>query len=67
MDIMERFEKNVKLMLEEKGISQAELARRLKTGKSTITGWLKEHKEPTISNIEKLLEEFNCTFEELIN
>lgn len=67
MDIMERFEKNVKLMLEEKGISQAELARRLKTGKNTITGWLKEHKEPTISNIEKLLKELNCTFEDLVD
>lgn len=66
MDLMVNFEKNVKLMLQEKSMSQAEFARRLKVGKSTISNWLKLHKEPTISNIYKILKELNCTFDDLV-
>ncbi len=67
MEIMDKFERNLKIMLQEKGINQAELARRLNTGKSTISGWLKAHKEPSLTSIYKLLQELDCTFEELID
>ena len=67
MDLMDKFEKNVKLMLEEKGISQAEFSRRLNVGKSTVNSWLKVHKEPTLSNICKILEELKCDFKDLVD
>lgn len=67
MEIMQRFEKNIKLMLQEKGFSQAEFARRLGVGKSTVSNWLCSHREPSISYITKIMEVLNCTFEELID
>ena len=67
MGIMEKFEKNVKSILEEKGMSQAELARRMNTAKSTVSNWLKSHREPTISSILKIMEALDCTFEELVD
>jgi len=67
MELMQRFEKNVKQMLKDRGMSQAELARKLNVGKSTISNWLCSHREPSISYIIKLMKELDCTFEELID
>lgn len=63
---MINFEKNVKVMLKEKGISQAEFARRLGVGKSTVSNWLCSHREPSLSYIRKILKVLNCTFDELV-
>ena len=67
MNVLENFRKNLKLMLKEKEISQSELARKTKIGKSTITHWLNDGIEPTLTNIYKLTEALDCTFEELVD
>ena len=66
MSLMENFERNMLLMLKEKGISQAELSKRIGVGKSTVNDWVHKHKEPSISNVYKIMKELNCTFEELV-
>lgn len=67
MELMEKFERNVKYMMEEKGFSQVTLAKALGLGKTTVNSWLKSHKEPTLSNIYKLTKVLDCTFEELVD
>lgn len=67
MELMEKFERNVKYMMEEKGFSQVTLAKTLGLGKTTVNSWLKSHKEPTLSNIYKLTKVLDCTFEELVD
>ncbi len=67
MSLMDNFERNVKIMLKERGLSQTELSKKLNLGKNTVNCWLKSHKEPTLSNIYKLTKELDCTFEELID
>ena len=67
MDVMEKFERNVKSMLEEKGMTQAQLAREMHIAKSSLSNWLKSHREPSISSIIKIMEVLDCTFEELID
>ena len=67
MELMEKFERNIKLMLKEKEFNQAELAHRLNVGKSTISNWLCSHREPSISYVYKLTKELDCTFEELVD
>lgn len=66
MEVMDKFEKNITLMLKEKGYSQSELARKLGIGKSTVNNWIRLHKEPTITNIVKIMKELNCSFDELV-
>ena len=65
MELMDKFERNVKLMMKEKGYTQLSLAKELGLGKTTVNSWLKVHKEPTLSNIYKLTKALNCTFDEL--
>lgn len=67
MELMERFERNVKFMTEEKGFAQVTLAKELELGKTTVNSWLKSHKEPTLSNRYKLTKVLNYTFEELVD
>ena len=67
MSVLGNFRKNLKLMLKEKKITQSELARRTEIGKSTITHWLKDDIEPTLTNIYKLIKALDCTFEELVD
>ena len=65
MDIMCNFEKNIKLMLKELGITQSEFARKLEVGTSTVSDWLVKHKQPSFFNIYKICKVLNCTIEEL--
>lgn len=67
MDLMDKFERNVKIMMAEKGYNQLSLAKKLGLGKTTVNSWLTSHKEPTLSNIYKLTKALDCTFEELID
>ena len=67
MELMEKFERNVKIMMKEKGYTQLELSKKMGVGKSTVNNWLTVHKEPTLSNIYKLIKALNCTFDELID
>lgn len=67
MELIEKFERNVKIMMNEKGFTQVSLAKKLGLGKTTVNSWLSAHKEPTLSNIYKLTKALDCTFEELVD
>ncbi len=63
----DNFSKNLLIILKEKKLTQASLAKNIGVSKSSITNWIKKHSEPTMSNIANMTVFLDCTFEELIN
>ena len=63
---MKTFGQNLKEIRNSKGISQKELAERLKTTQQRVSEWECGKIEPTLLNIVKILRELGITFEELI-
>lgn len=58
---MDSFRNRLKLSLDETGLSQSEVSRRIGVGRSTISGWLKGQYEPNSENIYKLARVFNVS------
>jgi len=59
--------KKLKLLLEEKNISQAKLAKELNVSPPTVSGWLNGKCVPDIENIDKICNYLKISTEELVN
>jgi len=58
---------NLKKILEEKGIKQIYLAKKLNVSKQTLTNWCKGYTSPTLEQAQKLKEIINLkTIDELV-
>lgn len=55
------FAKNLRRFLEEYGMTQVELARRLGVSRQAITSWTTGEKSPRMPKVDKMCEIFNCT------
>lgn len=53
--------KQLKRIAEQQGISQANLARRMKVTETSISRWFNGTRTPTIDNIEKMADALNCS------
>lgn len=58
---MDSFQNRLKIALNDSSLSQAEVARRINSSRSTISGWLKGEYEPNSENIYKLARLFNVS------
>lgn len=63
---VENFYKNLKIMLKEKGISYTQFAEMIGVSNSCVSKWIHGQREPTLSNINKVLEILDSTFEEMM-
>ena len=61
------FAGNLKKQLEAKGMTGAELARRLDCSKSVVTDWLKGRKLPRMDKVVRMCAILNCTREDLLS
>ena len=67
MDLMEKFEKNLRLMIKEKGLTQSQFAKNIGVGDSTVSDWLIKHKEPSATTVYKITKELNCSICDLFD
>lgn len=58
---MDSFQNRLKISIDRSDLTQSEIARRIGTGRSTISGWLKGDYEPNSENIYKLARLFNVS------
>ena len=58
--------KNIKRYLEEYGMSQADLARKLGVSAQTITNWVRGAGNPRMNKIDKMCEIFLCNRSDLL-
>lgn len=58
---MDSFQNRLKISIDRSNLTQSEIARRIGTGRSTISGWLKGDYEPNSENIYKLARLFNVS------
>lgn len=58
---MDSFQNRLKTCIDESGLAQSEIARRIGSGRSTISGWLKGEYEPNSENIYKLARLFDVS------
>jgi transcriptional regulator with XRE-family HTH domain len=49
------------------GIRDTELARRLKTSRSTVSEWVTGKHEPTLKSLRKIARALRCSVEELLS
>ena len=61
------FANNLKRLLQEKGMSAAELARSLGVSKSAVSDWLKGKSLPRIDKVDKICIILNCKREHFID
>ena len=66
MTVAERFAKNLKLMLKEKGINNVTFAEMVGVTDSCVSKWIYAQREPTLSNLYKITKVLDCTFDELV-
>ena len=52
--------KQLKRIAEIQGVSQANLARRMKTTETSVSRWFNGVRTPTIENIEKMADALDC-------
>ena len=67
VEYLTNFSKNLKILMQEKGLKQVEIAEAVGCNKGTVSKWLNGKIEPGLVYIAKLLKVLNCTFEELIS
>ncbi len=60
------FGKNLKMLREEKGLGQVELAKALGVGKGTISLWENGLREPLLSSLVAIAKYFNISIDELV-
>lgn len=61
------FNKNLKLIMFEKGLSQAELGKKMGIGQSRISKWITGYETPTIKNLEKIAKALDISVSELMD
>lgn len=61
----ERFAMRLKKLRDDRGLSQAALARKLDVSQSTVGGWETCKREPTLTGIEDIANEFGVTIDYL--
>ncbi len=66
MDYKSQFGKNLKMLREEKGIGQIELAEKLNVSKGSISLWENGLREPTMSSLIVLAKFFGCSIDYLV-
>ena len=66
MSVFDKFAKNLNIMLKDLNISQVEFSKRTGIPRTTISAYLNQTNEPTLTNIYKITKELNCTFEDLV-
>lgn len=57
---MNEIVKQLKRIAEQQGVSQANLARRMKVTETSISRWFNGTRTPTIENVEKIADALNC-------
>lgn len=67
MMILENFARNLKIYLREKNLKQNAFAKLVGVSATCVSKWLLQQREPTLSNIYKITEVLNCSFEDLIS
>ena len=63
---LEKFAKNLKIIMSDKNMNQTQLAKAMGVNKTAVFYWVNAQKEPSLSNICKIMKALNCTFEELV-
>lgn len=63
--ILTNFSKNLKLMLQEKGLKQNKFAEMVGVNTTSVSKWILSQREPTLTNIYKITKILDCTFEDL--
>lgn len=66
MDLLENFSNNLKQNLSKMKISQKEFARRVGVSATCVTKWILKQHEPTLSNIIKIMQVLDFSFDDLI-
>jgi transcriptional regulator with XRE-family HTH domain len=66
MDLKKNFSSNLMQMMDERGVNRSQLARALQVSDSAVSKWLLMKREPTLSNIYKIIQYLKCTFEDLV-
>ncbi len=66
MDIKRNFSSNLKQLMLERGIKQYQLAQALQVSEAIVSHWLSMKREPTLSNIHKIICYFKCTYDDLV-
>ncbi|WP_350449601.1 helix-turn-helix domain-containing protein [Aminobacterium mobile] len=59
--------KQLKILREKEGLTQAQLAEKAKLSPNTIWNFENGRREPRMSDLQKFASIFNCTIDELIN
>jgi len=62
----QKFIENLKTIMNEKKISQAQLASKISVDQTTVSAWLRGESEPTLTKICLILDFLSCTFDDLI-
>lgn len=60
------FKENLKNLLKEKNITQAELSRKLNVDRSSITNYIKGNREPNLEQLEKIKNFLACSYDDLL-
>lgn len=66
MQYNELFAKNLRYFLEKYDMTQADLAKRLNVGTTTVYSWVHAMKTPRMSKVDALCNIFNCTRSDLM-
>lgn len=60
------FKENLKNLLKERNITQAELSRKLNVDRSSITNYIKGNREPNLEQLEKIKNALACSYDDLL-
>lgn len=60
------FKENLKNLLKERNITQAELSRKLNVDRSSITNYIKGNREPNLEQLEKIKNILACSYDDLL-
>lgn len=60
------FAKNLKELMEKNNVKNSELAKALNIDKSNITYYLKGEKYPNYKTLEKIINFFGCSYDDLL-
>lgn len=60
------FKENLKNLLKERNITQAELSRKLNVDRSSITNYIKGNREPNLEQLEKIKNFLGCSYDDLL-
>lgn len=60
------FKENLKNLLKERNVTQAELSRKLNVDRSSITNYIKGNREPNLEQLEKIKNILACSYDDLL-